>query len=878
MSNIGKINKADLFKDGRLLPPGSVMLKLFDKTVLKYSFMIDNQLMVYDPERGIYKHLSEDALDSLLLGILKDFKLMSYASRAYINNLTWFVRTSSKEVKRRVDYNYITFRNGNLNLETFKLVPLSPEIVSVSYVDTDYDPSAEPQLFLRFLRSQMNEDMIRFLKAVIISILRADTRAQVFIYFQGPGGTGKSTIVNVISVLVGEESTVTTTLRDLNTDRFEGSNLSGKRLIVINDTEGFKGDLQVLKAISGGDSIQGRNKFEKGSFEVRPKGTVVISGNLPLLTKDSSGAMGRRLRTITMENIPTSKRPLLYRSGDKWKGPLASEISGILNWSRIPEDEALDLLSNIELTPSLVKSHEQAIELMNPMIRWVREELQSTGGAYVGYTTKSTPEALLHLVRQLRTLYPCYLLYCKRSGGKPAGLKSFTPELMTTCKTMGIQVRKVRKELGFFIEGISLRPLVLQADYQAGAPMVSVEPETDPKGGPEGRGPKEGKEESLRPEYRDFEMGPKEVDIDLYKAYYQALRKTDLKSRLNKAGLSFSPDPEGLVDEHTGLLSGLKDVVLESEVNPSGKSFGVSEDYRDHMRGIMIKGINKINTSVVPYHYKPMGLSPRVLPQGYGDSFNSVKRFLRSKAYSHICPRGYVILDIDLKSCYTSILLGLFPLELFAIRKAVDKGLWKHLEQQFIESGREGLFNKPAVKICTYSSLFGGGANAMINGTMEFMQKDMGMRPKEFRRCPMYEALHALARDVADFMNTTDILMDFRDISKFVKLSYEGKTIYGPTGHGYMIDEHNFRSSYPNFLQSYEFFLLAKATLTSLEKVPEAQLIGHFHDGNVVIVPELEAELYLSHMDEALGLLGNRLRLAYPQKVESSVYSSQGGS
>lgn len=870
-NQIDPLNKKDLFKDGRLLPAGKVMQKLMTKTSLKESFILQKQLMVYNQDKGIYERLTERDLDSFILRILTRLGLVPYSSRAYINNLTWFILTQAKEVQKQVSYDYITFRNGNLNLETFELQPLGPDIVSVSYIDTDYDPCAKPQMFLRFLKSQLTDDLMEFLKAVIISILRADTRSQVFVYFQGPGGTGKSTIVNVISVLVGEESTVTTTLRDLNTDKFEGSNLIGKRLIVINDTEGFKGDLQILKAVTGGDSIQGRTKFEGGSFEVRTKGTVVISGNQPLFTKDSSGALGRRLRMITMNNIPGEKKPLLYKENRTWKGPLAEEASGIINWSRMSKDEAFNLLSNINLTPGLVISHNQAVELMNPLINWIQEELTPSEGAYVGFTTKTTPEALLHSVRQLRTLYPCYLLYCKRSGSKPLGLKTFTPELITTCNTLNLKVKKVRKALGFYIEGLSIKPVILQADYQAGAPMVVTEPNTDLKDKSLIEDTQGVYNLPVEPKYMDFETGPKERNKPLYEAYYKALDKTDLKIQLNKEARTFRPDPESLVDEHTCLLSGLKDVMIadKSELNPS-------EDYRNHMKDLMVKGLNKINTSIVPYKYKPMGLSPRLLPQNYGDSFNSVKRFLRSKAYSHICPQGYVILDIDLKSCYTSILLGLFPLELFAIRKAVDMGLWKHLEAQFVQSKRQALFNKPAVKICTYSSLFGGGANAMIKGTMEFMQKDMGMRPEEFRQSSMYEALHALARDVAEFMNSTDVVTDFREISKFVKLTYDGKTIFGPTGHGYVVDEHNFRSSYPNFLQSYEFYLLAKATLSSLNSVPEAQLIGHFHDGNVVIVPEQQARAYLEAMETALDSLSEELRLSYPQKVEHATYEHSG--
>lgn len=56
-----------------------------------------------------------------------------------------------------------------------------------------------------------------------------------------------------------------------------------------------------------------------------------------------------------------------------------------------------------------------------------------------------------------------------------------------------------------------------------------------------------------------------------------------------------------------------------------------------------------------------MGLSPRILPINYGNTINSIKRILRDYAYQTLAKSNtnYVIVDYDLKSCYTTILLGL---------------------------------------------------------------------------------------------------------------------------------------------------------------------------------------------------------------------------
>ncbi len=58
---------------------------------------------------------------------------------------------------------------------------------------------------------------------------------------------------------VGMDSTITTTLKALNSDPFEVSNLAGKRAThLISETERYRGDLSVLKMITGGDTLTHR--------------------------------------------------------------------------------------------------------------------------------------------------------------------------------------------------------------------------------------------------------------------------------------------------------------------------------------------------------------------------------------------------------------------------------------------------------------------------------------------------------------------------------------------------------------------------------------------------------------------------------------------
>jgi len=132
--------------------------------------------------------------------------------------------------------------------------------------------------------------------------------------------------------LLPKESVANTRLRDLNTDRFEITNLSYKNLIVIPDSENFVGDLSILKAYVGNDAIKGSVKYVQGSVDVNPVGLLLILGNHTFSTKnDPGGALFRRLIPFPTVTISNSREPLIRNVGENFEGPLAEELPGIFN-------------------------------------------------------------------------------------------------------------------------------------------------------------------------------------------------------------------------------------------------------------------------------------------------------------------------------------------------------------------------------------------------------------------------------------------------------------------------------------------------------------------------------------------------------------------
>lgn len=876
-----ELQRKSVFTNGKLVKPSGFADLLCRQTEFQNAKFIAGHFYIYQPKQGYYVRFTPKQVERGIIHILEGIGLVKHNTRAYIQETCWFLESKlgSEEPFR---YDLITFNNGTLNLKEMELEPWSPERFSTSKLNMDFVPDQKPEVFLSFLDANFAKDEQEFIRAIYWSAMTGDNRAQVFIYIYGPGGTGKTTLVNILTMIAGEGSALTTTLRDLSQDKFEGLNVAGKRLICINDTDQYHGDLSIIKAISGGDSIQGRTKHKSGSTEINPQGLVIITGNQPLQTRDPSGAISRRMRVLKMDKVvsPSDRKPLLYRKGGTFQGLLSQECSGIISWSKMSDNEAYKLLTDLSLTASLLKVQEEVVSMTNPLKEWIEEmKIDPNVKSYIGYTpVKSNLDFLINLVRDKGTLYPSYLIYCMKRSIRPISHVKFSTELEMACKALSIDIGKGRDKYGIFIQGLGVNRNITLDDFVGSPPQAHKSPNLDKFASSNTNTQPLEEEAENEPSLSSLFQSVSSTDFnnlrwetrnpELYFQYMEALGKTPFKQELNRLSKQFKPDPKELLQNHAHLLSGLKGIRVPGlEDVDFGKP---SPEYLRDVQTQIEKGLLKAKT-IVPFKYKPMGMSPRILPQSYGESINSVKKFVRQEAYKALSHEleEFTILDIDLKSCYTAILLGLFPTEMYRVRQAIEgSGLWNTFEQEFKASGKHALFNKPATKVCVYSSFFLGGPKAMINGTLEFMRKEIGLTQKQFDNAPYHPALEALARDVATFVNGTNIIEDFRSVSHLIRKDYNGEIIKGPTHHEYKINDHQFMSSYPNFLQSFEFYLLAQATLNTLNEVPDSELIGHYHDGNVVIVPTSQTTHYISIINKHLEALRQDLSLGYEQIVE----------
>ena len=227
------------------------------------------------------------------------------------------------------------------------------------------------------------------------------------------------------------------------------------------------------------------------------------------------------------------------------------------------------------------------------------------------------------------------------------------------------------------------------------------------------------------------------------------------------------------------------------------------------------------------------------------------------------------ILDLDLMSCQSAIVLGLSPKHLQALQSTIEgQGLWPSIDAQMQADAQSAAYHQPAVKVATHDSLLLKDKPSVINSLFDNLRREHGVTESELRKSAYYEPYRRCFEDIVDALMSSSVIKDMREVSQHIKDTYHNKYLQTPTGHHSLVNDVSFQTAYANYLHSHEFSLLAQATCETLEAFPTAQLIGHYHDGNVVMVPLDERSQLLDLIGERVKQIRDRLGLRYPQRIE----------
>jgi putative DNA primase/helicase len=281
---------------------------------------------------GVYEDFAEVHFKKVLFDAAEHIKKVdngSLINRTGINEVmeranSWSLRPISAFECNQNIYNV---SNGILNLDTYELMPHSPDWLLMSKSPSVYDPDAECPQFQEFLDQSLDKKYHPLMGELIGYIFWPQYHVHKAFMFLGPKRTGKSTTMRAIEAVIGQSSCSHASLQDLLENRFMRARLFGKKLNSSGDLPALPlKDVGIFKNMTGEDTIEVENKFEH-PFPLANKAKLLFSANtLPRLRSPDEAFYGRWI-IVPFENSVYGREDSQLTA----KLTTPEELSGILN-------------------------------------------------------------------------------------------------------------------------------------------------------------------------------------------------------------------------------------------------------------------------------------------------------------------------------------------------------------------------------------------------------------------------------------------------------------------------------------------------------------------------------------------------------------------
>ncbi|AHW26178.1 DNA primase [Salmonella enterica subsp. enterica serovar Abony] len=339
----------------------------------------------------------------------------------------------------------IGFRNGVLDTQSGLFSPHSKSHWLRTLCDVDFTPPVEGETlethapnFWRWLdraagKSPQKRDVIL---AALFMVLANRYDWQLFLEVTGPGGSGKSILAEIATLLAGEDNATSADIDTLEDPRKRAS-LIGFSLIRLPDQEKWSGDGAGLKAITGGDAVSVDPKYQN-PYSTHIPAVILAVNNNPMRFTDRSGGVSRRRVIIHFpEQIAPEERDPQLR--DK----IARELAVIVR-------QLMQKFSDPMIARALLQSQQNSDEALSikrdadPTFDFCGylEMLPQTNGMFMG-------NASIIPRNYRKYLYHAYLAYMEANGYRNVlSLKMFGLGLPMMLKEYGLNYEKRHTKQG----------------------------------------------------------------------------------------------------------------------------------------------------------------------------------------------------------------------------------------------------------------------------------------------------------------------------------------------------------------------------------------------------------------------------------------------
>ena len=341
--------------------------------------------------------------------------------------------------------NLVGFSNGVFDTRTGQFRQHSKTDWLLIASELPFSPPAEGETlashapnFWKWLRRSVanNDRKTDRVLAALFMVLANRYDWQLFLEVTGPGGSGKSVMAEICTMLAGKANTVSASMKALE-DARERALVVGYSLIIMPDMTRYAGDGAGIKAITGGDKVSIDPKH-KAPYSTRIQAVVLAVNNNAMTFSDRSGGISRRRVIFNFtEVVPENERDTLL--AEKIEGELAVVIRHLLT-RFADQDDARRLLheqQKSEEALAIKREGDSLVDFCGYLMASV-----VCDGMFIG-------NAEIVPFSPRKYLYHAYLAYMRANGlNKPVSLMRFGTDMPGAMAEYGKKYEKRKTKHG----------------------------------------------------------------------------------------------------------------------------------------------------------------------------------------------------------------------------------------------------------------------------------------------------------------------------------------------------------------------------------------------------------------------------------------------
>ncbi len=300
-----------------------------------------------DPKPGVWGQVSENSVRAVVQQEMK-YQAEKLTATAVSNamKLCQFDERIFRNDFPKMPSTWTPFQNCILNRETKQIISHAPENFLLWSLPRKYNPSADDWSgiynWLMF-KNGGDETLTEIDIAYCFAVLNLDVAKLQRTYLGiGEPGAGKGTMQLLWEKLVGEENILSTTLERWCNNRFEPARAWGKRLILFDDADKVKGDLQTYKSVTGGSRIpyelKGKNTQQANFLFSGMIGTFANYDPFTLKRDDASALARRHIPMPYNHPVPIGQQKDM---GAIFENYLDGFINHLLQWNESDVEKIL---------------------------------------------------------------------------------------------------------------------------------------------------------------------------------------------------------------------------------------------------------------------------------------------------------------------------------------------------------------------------------------------------------------------------------------------------------------------------------------------------------------------------------------------------------